>query len=138
MSITALRTKLFAAQIKRELVELPSLDAIVEVRGLTAGARSRVLAQTQLEKPASEDGATATGGIDFEKYYPALLIETVFDPETNAPVFSVGDTEALNDLPADVVDTLAAVAQRLSGLGTAAKALEKNSDAIPSDATASA
>lgn len=121
------RRNLFAAAVKRETVTVPDLGT-VEVRGMTAAQKGRVVNQ------AKTDADT----IDLAAYYPALLIETVYDPESGSALFTVGDTEAIGAAPADLVEQLANIAQRLSGGGTEAKVLEKNSGATANDAISSA
>jgi len=126
-SKAALRGSLFAATVKSEMVTLAELGVTVEVRGMPAGARGRVLNIARQED----------NSMDFEKYFPALLTETVFVPGTDEKMFSAGDQEAINALPNGVVEKLSAVAQRLSGLGDAAKVLEKNSVPTTSAGTSS-
>jgi hypothetical protein len=123
----SLRGKIFGASLKSEAVAIPELDTTVEVRGMSAGARGRVLNIARQED----------NSMDFEKYFPALLIETVYDPETGTPLFSAADTDAINALPNRIVESISSVAQRLSGLGDAAKVLEKNSAPTTSAGTSS-
>lgn len=123
----ALRGSLFRAAVKSELVTLTELGVTVEVRGMPAGARGRVLNIARQED----------NSMDFEKYFPALLVETVFVPSSEEKMFSAADEEAINALPNGVVERLSAVAQRLSGLGDATKVLEKNSAPTTSADTSS-
>lgn len=124
-----LRERLLAANVRRQttIVSFPSGETmLVEVRGVTAGARGRILNAARTE----------AGTLDFERYYAHLVIETVHDPETGQPLFGAADLEAVNALPSPIVQQLAEVAEVLSGLGAPnAEALEKNSAALPSDGT---
>ena len=75
------------------------------VKGMNGRARARFL-------KASADN----GKVDFERFYPELIISTVFDPETGEPVFGKADRDALNNKSGAALDSLAGVAMRLSGL----------------------
>lgn len=117
------------AKVQRETITL-TIDGepvAVEVRGVTAGARGRLLNGSR-----GDDGA-----LDFERYYAHLVIETAYDPATGEPIFAPADLDAINALPAPVVQQLAEKAEALSGLGAAAEALEKNSAATENVATGS-
>lgn len=114
--------------MRSEIVPLPDLNTSVEVRGVTAGAKGRLMNSSRDEE----------GVLDYERYYAQLVIETAYDPETHEKLFAEGDYEALNALPAHVVSTLANKAEALSGAGPAYAVLEKNSGATESVATDSA
>lgn len=127
-----LRERLLAANVRRDTLTLPVGDGgaaiTVEVRGVTAGARGRILNAAR----------TDNGTLDFERYYAHLVIETAHDPESGEPLFAAADLEAVNALPSPLVAQLAELAEALSGLGAEnSEALEKNSAALPSDGTAS-
>lgn len=127
----ARNTLLGAAKVRRETLTLDVEDTPVrvEVRGLTAGARGRLL----------NTARTEDGTLDFERYYAQLVVETAHDAETGEPMFSAADLDAVNALPSGIVQVLGETAESLSGLGgDAAKALEGNSARTPSAATTSA
>src|ERR1041385_2091312 len=120
-----LRDRLLAkGAIKSEKLTID--DITVEVRGLTAGQRGRLL-NTGTREEVDEDGEKQKT-IDLEKLGPMLVIACVYDPDTGQPLFSEGDRDALGLMSAEFQDRLVEVASRLSGLGpNAAKAAEKNS-----------
>ena len=112
-----------ASDIKSETVFVPAWDVTVEVRGMTGRQRGAFL-QEVLDK---------NGKMDFQKMYPLLLIQSVFDPETGAPVFMMGDLDALAGKSGAALEQVAQVAQRLSGLNPEATGeAEKNSSNTPS------
>ena len=123
-----LRDRLLAkGAIKSEKLTID--DITVEVRGLTAGQRGRLL-NTGTREEVDEDGEKQKT-IDLEKLGPMLVIACVYDPDTGQPLFSEGDRDALGLMSAEFQDRLVEVASRLSGLGpNAAKAAEKNSAPI--------
>src|ERR1044071_5949111 len=123
-----LRDRLLAkGVIKSEKLTID--DITVEVRGLTAGQRGRLL-NTGTREEVDEDGEKQKT-IDLEKLGPMLVIACVYDPETGQPLFSEADRDALGLMSAEFQDRLVEVASRLSGLGpNAAKGAEKNSAPI--------
>ncbi len=100
----------------------------IEVRGLTAGARGRLLNSARKED----------GSLDFEQYFAALVIEASYDPSTGERIFSEPDRDAVNELPVSIVEKIADVAQRLSGLGDTAESMSGNSVATANAESASA
>lgn len=121
-----LRQAFFDAKAASEIVHVLSQD--FEVRGLTLGARGR-LQNASLR----EDGT-----LDYEKYFAAVIIEAVYDPETGARVFTEADRDMVNSAPVSVAEKIAGVVQRLSGLGETAEALAGNSVATANAEPASA
>jgi len=126
---STLRSKLFGAAVKKEPLLIPELDATVEIRGMTAGAKGRVLTYSRIEG--------STNAIDFERYTTRLVIESVYDPESGEQLFGPADSELIGSMPADVVEQMTDVANRLSGTASAAVVLEKNSAPTPTDDTSS-
>lgn len=57
------------------------------------------------------------GSVDAERLYPALIVATVYDPETNEPVFKPEDADTLNLKNSAALEKLATVSIRLSGMG---------------------
>lgn len=110
--------------VPRESLTVPmSGEAVtLEIRGLSAGARGRLLNEVMVD---SEDGNDRR--IDLGKLYPLLVLECAFDEESGERIFSVGDFETVSELSASVLDPIAIVASRLSGLGDKAlKEAEKS------------
>ena len=102
-----LRDKILAAEdIKSELVTVKEWDVTLEVRGLSGRQRADYLKEVIDSK----------GKMNFDKMYPALIIMSVFDPDTKEPVFKAGDLDALAGKSGAALEQLAQVAQRLSGL----------------------
>lgn len=115
----SLRERILAAQDqKSELVEVPEWGVTVEVRSLSGKQRAHVL-QTAVDRK---------GNTDLEKLYPALLVETVFDPEDGERVFRAEDRDAINARNSGALERVAQVAMRLSGIDAGAQErAEKNS-----------
>ncbi|ATW59940.1 tail assembly chaperone [Arthrobacter phage Waltz] len=111
----SIRDRAVAARpYQAENVEVPEWDATVEVRSLPLGERNEMMAEVM-----DEDG-----NADFQAMFPALLIRSAFDPETGERVFAHDDTATINGLDSKVVDRVAEVALKLSGLTDKAKDLE--------------
>jgi|SRR5581483_2487058 len=98
-----------AAVAGGEKVTVPDWGVTVEVRPMTVRGRSEVY------HDAIVDDETR-----LEKLYPALLIASVFDPETGEKVFSNADAEWLADQSSAPVELLATKVLELSGLTKAA------------------
>lgn len=135
---SALREKILnAPDIQKELVRVDEWDVTVEVRTLT-GARMFEVKKGSSEIRKNDDGEDVEVQ-DQAKLYAELLIASVFDPETGTPVFEAADRDALVGKSFAVLDRVVTVAMRICGLTKPEqKAMEKNSDATPSVATASA
>jgi hypothetical protein len=112
------RAKIFAARdLKTETLTIPEWDVDLEVRGISAAAR-----QGLYDNSKNDDGS-----VDENKVTLGLIVAAVHDPETGKPLFTVADRDALAEKSADIIDRIAAVALRLSGMGQAAtKAIEGN------------
>jgi len=112
------------ADIAKEKVRVPEWDAELEVRGLTASARARVLQRS----------LNADGGLDLERLYPELVISSCFDPTSGEQVFrEKEDRFVIGHKSAAAVERIAAVAMRLSGMrGDDVARATKNSDSTPS------
>lgn len=121
----SLRKAFFDAKVKSEKVHVLSQD--FEVRGLTLGQRGR------LQAAALNEG----GKINYEIYFPALLIESVYDPESGEHVFTEADRDMVAGAPVEIAEKIASVVQRLSGLGEGAESLAGKSVAILSSDTGS-
>lgn len=112
------------ADIAKEKVRVPEWDVELEVRGLTASARARVLQRS----------LNADGGLDLERLYPELVIASCFDPISGEQVFrEKEDRFVVGHKSAAAVERIAAVAMRLSGMrGDDVARATKNSDSTPS------
>jgi hypothetical protein len=133
-----LREKILGApDIKKELVRVDEWDVTVEVRTLTGAQMFEVKkGSSEIRKNEEEEDVEVQ---DQAKLYAALLIASVFDPETGAPVFEAADRDAIIAKSFAVLDKVVTVAMRICGLTKPEqKAMEKNSAATPSVATASA
>lgn len=104
---------------KSERVTLKELDGIeVEIRGLSFGAA------VDLQNSAKDGDGT----MDVKRLYPALVIATVFDPETGEQLFDPADRDPLLELPSLALDELGDHCGRVSGiLGKADEDIRKNS-----------
>ena len=104
-----LKSRIFEIDdIQSEVVPIEEWEDIpLEIRGMNGKERAGFLKRT-----------TADGGeVSFEKFYPELLIATVYDPETGEKVFEPADRDHLNQKSGAALERIATVAQRLSGLG---------------------
>lgn len=109
----SIRDRVVAARpYKSEFLPVEDWDATVEVRSLPLGERNDMMASIIDEE---------TGKGDFKAMFPALLIAAVYDPETGEKVFAPDDAAVINGLDSGVVDAVAEVALRLSGLSDKAK-----------------
>jgi len=109
MAEESLKSRILNADdIPVEVIEVPEWDDIkIEIRGMNGKERAGFLRRT-----------TADGGeVSFEKFYPELLIATVFDPETGEKVFAPADRDNINTKSGAALERVATVAQRHSGLG---------------------
>lgn len=125
----SIRDSIFAAaDITEETVDVPEWGVTVKVRAMDGAARATFIAQS----------AGPDGRIDPVKGYPSLLIATLRDPETDEPVFTAPDRDALMAKNGAVIDRVADVALRLCGLlPGAAEDAAKNSSAPLSGASTS-
>lgn len=101
------QTILEAKDIESEQVEVPEWGVTVEVRGMSAKERSKLLRAS-----TGKDG-----NVDFQKWFPLLVIATTYDPDTGEQVFELADRDALNEKSGNAISLIAEVASRLSGLG---------------------
>jgi len=102
-----LKDTIFAAEdLDHEVVDVPEWGVKLEVRSMTAGQRARAMAGWTQDN----------GNIDIERFYPAILAASCFDPETGERVFDSNDVEKLNEKSAKVIDRLTNIAVRVSGM----------------------
>lgn len=103
------KTILNTDDIQKETVPIPEWGGVVvEVRGMTSGDRFKLLQNTSVD-----------GKVNFQRWFPDLVIASVFDPETGEQVFEPADRDALLAKSGKVIGNLAEVASRLSGLSDA-------------------
>lgn len=94
--------------LQAEIVPVPEWGGVkVEVRGMSGTERARFM------KRVSSDG----GEVDFEVWYPELIIATAFDPDEGTKLFEKADRDALNRKNGAALSRLGEKAARLSGLG---------------------
>lgn len=103
------RIKSTATVFPTETVQVPEWNVTVEVRSMTIADQSRLV-----DRFTREDGTRDVG-----RMVPAIVVATCFDPVTGERVFTDDDLEWLADQPAKVVDDVASVGLRVSGLTAA-------------------
>ena len=108
MGLDLRRTILEREDTLRESVFVPEWDVTVEIRGMTAGDRFRLLQNTSID-----------GKVNFQRWFPDLVIACTFDPETGEKVFQATDRDTLLTRSGKAIGQLAEVASRLSGLSDA-------------------
>lgn len=108
MGLDLRRTILEREDTLRESVFVPEWDVTVEIRGMTAGDRFRLLQNTSVD-----------GRVNFQRWFPDLVIACTFDPETGEKVFQATDRDTLLTRSGKAIGQLAEVASRLSGLSDA-------------------
>lgn len=110
MNEPTLRQKILACDdIKREEITIEEWQATFQIKGLTGKERARLLSNA-----IGKDGRT-----NFERIYPELVVLTAYDPATGKPVFEAADRDALNEKSGAILERIAQVAMRLSGLSAA-------------------
>ena len=117
---------LSAQDFKTEEVEVPEWDGKVRVKSLTAKERDRF--EAGMIEGRGKDRKT-----NLENLRARLVAKTVVDEQGNL-LFSEKDVDALGEKNAAAIDTVFAVAQRLSKLRPEdVEELTKNSDQGQSD-----
>lgn len=108
-----LRAHIFnVSDILEEIVDVPEWKCRILVKALTAQERARIL------KAA---GTAIPGQTDLEKLYPDMVISSCFHATSRKPIFKPSDRAALNGKLSGIVERLAMVCIRLSGLDKAAQ-----------------
>lgn len=126
----SLRDKILAAQdIPSEKVTIREWDVELLVKGMSAGDRITLMQNAYDQR---------TQQINMAAVYPDICVSCVFDPETDEPIFTDKDKEALMSKSSAAIEAIAAVGLRLSGIGQdEADALGKDSSPIPNDDSSS-
>lgn len=103
--MSTLRDQIFAADdLDRETVEVPEWGVTLEVRTPDGATRAKIAKIVGADEP------------NVELVYPALLIPTLFDPDTGEQIFTVDDADAVNAKSGLVLERLSEVALRVSGV----------------------
>ncbi len=94
--------------ISREMVTVPEWgDVTFELRSPSLRQRMRLI-----------DLGGVDGKVNTTTLYPWLLVICAFDPDTNEPVFTPEDVEALTERSGEVIERLGDIAMRVSGIAT--------------------
>lgn len=116
MSLT--QSILESADLAEEMLEVPEWGATIMIRGLMCD---------QLERAREGARKKRDGGIDSAVFGVLLIIESACDPTTKKPLFEQAHRDALLKKAAAVIDRVATVILRVSGVDVAAKEqAEKN------------
>lgn len=108
-------------------MEVPEWDCWVRVRTLTAGERDNF--ETEITRRNGRDATVNTRNIR------AKLVAAAVVDEAGAPLFGLGDVEALGQKSAKALDRIFAKASELAGMRDAdVKELAENFGAAPADA----
>jgi len=107
-----------AKDIKSEKVKVDEWGVTIEIKGMSGSQRAKLIANA-IDK---------NGNVNLERIYPELLISALIDPETGKQIFATNDQSVLLGKSGEVIERLAQLAIKLSGLGPEAeKEAEKNS-----------
>jgi len=125
-----LRDKIFAAKdIPSENLHVPEWEVDLVIKGMTAGERVTLMQNAYDVK---------TEQVNMSKVYPDVVVSCSYDPETDEPVFTDADKEALMNKSSAAIEKIADVGLRLSGIGKDQQdAAGKDSSSTPSDDTSS-
>jgi len=107
--VSDLRNTIFSADdVPEEEVVVPEWDNVtILVRGMTGQARASMM---------SRSVDPETGEMSMEALYPEVIIATVCDPETGELIFTASDRGPLNLKSGGVLERIAQIGMRLSGL----------------------
>ena len=98
----------------KETLVIPEWNATIEIRGMTAYARAKMMEVGRLESE-----------IDSRWH---LISTSVYDPETKALLFQASDKDAVMGKSATAIDSILKVIYRINGYNEAAvEDAEKNS-----------
>lgn len=104
-----LRDKILAVKdIPSETVYVKEWDVELLVKGMSAGERILLMQNAYDQK---------TQQVNMAAVYPDVVVSCVIDPETNEPLFTPADKDALMAKSSAAIETIAAVGLRLSGIG---------------------
>lgn len=121
--MASLRDKIFSAQdIPTEVVNIPEWGVDVLVRGMSAGDRITLM-QNAFDQTTQQ--------VNMSIVYPDVVVSCTYDPDSNEPVFTPADKDAILAKSSAAVERLANVGLRLSGIG------KEEQDAAGKDSSAS-
>jgi hypothetical protein len=104
-----------AQDAPEELVEVPAWGVTVLVRGLSGKERAKFQEGVMTRQPGAPANAPMTM-IRWDRLWAELCILTMRDPETKELIFEQTDRDMLLSKAAANLETVSAVARRLSGL----------------------
>lgn len=121
-----LRDKILAAKdIPSETVTVKEWDVDLLVKGMSAGERISLMQAAYDQK---------TGQVNMAAVYPDVVVSCTFDPESDEPIFTDADKDALMGKSSAAIETIAGIGLRLSGIGqTEDDAMGKDSSPIQND-----
>lgn len=96
-----------AVDTDRELVDVPEWGVKVEVRSMSGRDRDNLI--------KAHGGGDLTS-VSYAEFYPMLLRFSLYDPETGERIFTAEDDALLIDKSAAVIERLAEIVRRVSGL----------------------
>jgi hypothetical protein len=103
----SLRDKILNAQdIKSEILNIPEWEVDILVKSMTGKKRALVMGEAMDKK----------GKMNFENMYADLAITSSYDPETLKLIFEPTDRNVLNEKNGGVLERIAQVVIRISGL----------------------
>lgn len=104
--------------IVREPVTVPEWGGmVIEMRTPTVSERGILISQFMKGDE-----------VDYEAMYPALVVNTAYDPTTGEKIFTADDIEPLKKKSSAAMERLGNVATRLSGMENAAKRMAEGKD----------
>lgn len=106
--VISLREQILTADdIQKEIITVPEWKNVkLEIRGLTGAQRGKLMALSSKVK----------GELTTDVLYPELLIACVYDPKTGKRVFERSDQEVINQKSGGVLEKIAKIAAKLSGI----------------------
>jgi hypothetical protein len=114
MSGISLRDKILNAQdIKSEVLNVPEWGVDILIKSLTGKKRAVVMGEAM-----DKDGK-----MNFENMYADMAITSSYDPNTQQLIFESTDRNVLNEKNGGILEKIAQVVIRISGLDV--KAVEK-------------
>jgi hypothetical protein len=121
-----LRDKILAANdIPSEMLHVKEWDVDLLVKGMSAGERITLMQHAYDQK---------TQQVNMAAVYPDVVVSCVHNPDTDEPVFTAADKDALMAKSSAAIEEIAAVGLRLSGIGQAEEdAAGKDFSSTPSE-----
>lgn len=107
MATQSLRDKIKAADdLTTEVVDVPEWGVQLALRSPSGKERARLVSQF----------VDDNGKPKLDEMYPAILIATARDPETNEPVFTADDASWINEKAGSVLERVAGKAMTVAGI----------------------